>query len=205
MSFDKYKKIFGEFAKDAEFIDKIIKDLNLNKDCKILDIGTGMGAMSTLLALNGFYVLTGEPTVDNESYNRIEEQHRNPHQTHEHYSWSNWEENAESLRVKNKIKFQFFDAQDLPFDETYFDGIFLYDALQHIPNKELVLKECIRVLKKEGVLVIIEWTEKQIEEDYKKYGFTMDLINPEDYVSNMNVSMTKRSGNWVNVFILEQK
>ena len=38
-----YKKIFREFAVDADFINEIITNLNLEKDSVILDIGTGMG------------------------------------------------------------------------------------------------------------------------------------------------------------------
>ncbi len=58
----KFKKVIHEdFAKDAT-----INNLNLDKNSKIFDIGTGLGAMVILLALNGFDVLTGEPEVNPE-------------------------------------------------------------------------------------------------------------------------------------------
>jgi len=211
----KYKQIFGKFAKDAEFIDENIKKLNLDKDCKILDIGTGIGAMSSLLTLNGFKVLTGEPEVDPERNNRDHEhqhhhndshgQHHYPHhENHDFKAWGSWRESAKSLGVLNKIKFQYFDVQDLPFDDESFNGIFLYDSLQHIQNRELALKECIRVLKPEGVIIIIEWTKKQIEEDYKKYGYKIDFINPEEFTNPNDLIIELNPGKYVNIYILRQ-
>lgn len=211
MNLKKYKQIFGEFAEDVEFIDGNVKNLNLDKGCKILDIGTGNGAMSSLLALNGLNVLTGEPEVDSErNYWAHEHQHHHdeshePH--HENYDWKavgNWKESAKLLGVLNKIKFQYFDAQDLPFDDESFNGIFLYDSLQHIQNRELALNECIRVLKPGGMIIIIEWTKKQIEEEYKKYGYKIDFINPEEYLKQDDISIKLISGNYVNVYILRQ-
>ncbi len=213
MSLEKFKQIFGEFAESAEFLDENIKKLNLEKDSKILDIGAGIGAMSTLLALNGFDVLTGEPALDIDKGNRdddhkqmfVESQAQHDYQHHENHEykiWGDWKESAKSLGVFSKIKYQYLDAQDLSFEDDSFDGIFLYDSLQHIQNKELALKECIRVLKPRGIIFVMEWTKKQIEEDYKKYGYKIDLINPEDYLKGSNIKIELISGNKVNIFVL---
>ena len=201
MSLKKYKLIFGEFAEDAEFIDENIKKLNLVKDDDILDIGTGIGAMSCLLALNGFDILTGEPKVDPERNNRDDEHH---HENHDWKAWGDWKESAKSLGVLNKIKFQNFDAQDLPFEDKSFKGIFLYDSLQHIQNRELALKECIRILKPEGLIIIIEWTKKKIEDEYKKYGYKIDFINPEEFANRNDLSVELIPGKHVNIYILRQ-
>ena len=210
MNLKKYKQIFGEFAEDAEFIDENIKKLNLVKGDDILDIGTGIGAMSCLLALNGFDILTGELKVDPEINNRDDEyhhhneNHEHHHENHDWKAWGDWEESAKSLGVRNKIKFLNFDAQDLPFENKSFKGIFLYDSLQHIQNRELALKECIRVLKPEGLIIIIEWTKKKIEDDYKKYGFKIDFINPEELTNRNDISVELIPGKHVNIYILRQ-
>ncbi|GAG21489.1 unnamed protein product, partial [marine sediment metagenome] len=61
MSLEKYKEVIHkDFLKDIDFINKTIIKLNLPPDSKIIDIGTGIGAMSILLALNNLNVLTGE-------------------------------------------------------------------------------------------------------------------------------------------------
>lgn len=199
---DKYKKIFREFADDAEFMDENIKQLNLNKESKILDIGTGMGAMSTLLALNDFSILTGEPKVDPE---------RNGHGTHDHHhhqeehhsgASSSWKKSAKMLGVEDKIKFQHFNAQNLPFEDNSFDGIFLYDALQHIHDRELALNECLRVLNTKGVIVVIEWSKQQIEMDFKKYGFKIDYIDPQDYINRKDIIIRLSKGETINFYTI---
>jgi SAM-dependent methyltransferase len=212
MNLKKYKQIFGEFSEDAEFIDEVIKKLNLEKDSKILDIGTGIGAMSCLLGLNGFNILTGEPEVDLERNNWDyshqhchDESHKQPHENHDWKAWGDWKESAKSLGVLNKIKFQYFDAQDLPFDDESLDGIFMYDSLQHIQNRELALKECIRVLKPDGKIIVIEWTKKKIKEEYKKYGYKIDFINPEEFINRNEISIELNPGRNVNIYILRQK
>jgi ubiquinone/menaquinone biosynthesis C-methylase UbiE len=215
MDLSNYKKIFREFASDADFINQKIDLLKLDKESKILDIGTGLGAMSILLALKGFKVLTGEPEEDPEKYELGDDHshhsgvsHEKDHTHHNDYdweSWNNWEHSAKVLGVIDKIVYQHFDAQDLPFKDGLFDGIFLYDSLQHIENRDLALKECLRVLKNSGVIVVIEWTEKQIEEDYKKYGFKIEKIDPSDYLDPKLNSIESVSGNVVNFYIIRKK
>ena len=62
MNLDDAKRIWGEeWTYDIEIINETIRQVDLNKDSKILDVGTGSGIMSVCLALNGYDVLTGEP------------------------------------------------------------------------------------------------------------------------------------------------
>lgn len=212
---EKYKKtIHEDFTKDIEFINQTIKELNLDKNSKILDIGTGMGAMSILLALNGFRVLTGEPKVDPErdNWNHHDhhhgdgkEYHHENHKECNREAWNDWRESAKALEVEDKIKYQNFVIEDLPFSNEFFDGIFLYDTLQHVKNREIALSECLRVLKIDGVIVIIEWTKKQIEEEYKKYGYKIEFVDPREYLKRSDILIDVLEGDVVNIFLLMKK
>ena len=139
---EKYKQVIDkDFTKDADFIDRTIKNFGLDKNSSILDIGTGFGAMSILLAMNGISVLTGQPKKDREA-------------EHDHAALSNWKENAKALNVEDKITFQYLNAESLHFPDDSFDGIFMYDTLQHITNRERALTECIRVMEPRGLICI---------------------------------------------------
>jgi len=62
MSLEKIKEVLGQrFSQDTDFLNNIVSDLDLPKDSKILDIGTGWGFMAITLALHGYDVITGEP------------------------------------------------------------------------------------------------------------------------------------------------
>ncbi len=49
-----------------------------------------------------------------------------------------------------------FSALDMPFSDGQVSAIFMIDTFHHIPDSELFLKEVTRVLKKDGLLIMIE-------------------------------------------------
>ena len=62
MNLDQIKEKLGErFSRDADFLSSFVDQLNLPKNSKVLDVGTGWGTMSIILAFHGFKVITGEP------------------------------------------------------------------------------------------------------------------------------------------------
>lgn len=208
MSLEKYKQVIDEdFAKDADFIDKVIKELDLEKKAKILDIGTGFGAMSILLALNGFHVLTGQPQEDSEWEQNKEHhlEHNEEYESHHHsFTEFDWKENARTVGVEDKIEFQYLDAENLDFPDESFDGLFMYDTLQHIKNRGVALNECLRVTKASGLVCVIEWNKKCIKETEEKYGFTIDYVDPRDILSRDDASIELISGNLVNMYLLRK-
>ena len=211
-----YKKIFRDFATDVDFINEVINDLNLDKDSKILDVGTGMGAMSILLALKGFQVLTGEPELGSVGDEGNHQDHHHEHNNEVHYesheehhgeSWVDWRISAKNLGVEDKIEYKHFDVHSLSvtFTNQLFKGIFLYDTLQHVKDRKNALNECLRVLKNDGVIVIIEWSKKQIEEDFKKYGFKIEYIDPRDFIDRADIRIEELNSEMVNLYLLRKK
>ncbi len=60
----------------------------------------------------------------------------------------------ECYKKRNNIQLYRFDAHKLPFKDTSFDVIILYEAIYYLAHPERFLAECRRVLKKKGVLII---------------------------------------------------
>jgi SAM-dependent methyltransferase len=207
MTLEKYKQVIGEdFGRDADFMDKAIKDLDLDKNSKILDIGTGFGAMSILLALNGFEVLTGQPEHD-EEWDELAEYHHNHSGSHDHhhsFEIGDWRKNAKVLGVEEKIKFQYLDALNLEFDDETFDGIFMYDSLQHIKNRKDALNESMRIIKNNGLICVIEWNMRSIKETEEKEGFTIDYVDPGEILDRKDISCEMIKGDYINIFILRK-
>jgi len=192
------KTTHGEFSFYADFVNETIQKLNLDRGSKLLDIGTGWGIMSILLAFNGYNVLTGEPE------GKAEEEHFDEYNHHEN-AHLNWRESANAVGVIDKIEFQHLDVEDLPFPEQSFDAIFMLDTLQHIKHKEQALEECLRVVKPKGIVSIFEMNERGIEYCQKEYGFTLDLVIPMNHLKDDNeVSVEVISGKLVNAYILRK-
>ena len=133
MEFDKVKDILDnptheEFSFYADFVNESIKELELSKDSKILNIGTGWGIMTIILALSDFNVLMGEPKRKTKGCH---------HARYHNEFYSNWKESANAADVESKIKNQHLDNEYLPFPDSSFDTMFIPDTLQHIENRKV--------------------------------------------------------------------
>lgn len=207
MSLEQYRRVIGqEFTKDANLIDRTIRGLGLDPTAGILDIGTGMGAMSILLAMNGFDVLTGQPEHDEEldEHQAHGQEHGGGHDHHHGCGGLDWRANARALGVEAKIRFLYLDAEDLDLPAASFDAAFMYDTLQHIGDRERALNGCLRVVKPGGVLCVIEWNKRTIREDEERYGFTLDYVDPREILDRDDVRITVSEGRSVNVFVIRK-
>jgi len=63
--------------------------------------------------------------------------------------------NPSIINNANKNYLQVMDACDLKFPDTSFDLIISTHTVEHIPNTTLFFKEMVRVLKKDGHIVLI--------------------------------------------------
>ena len=220
MSLDRYKEVIHkDFLKDIDFMDKTIKELNLPPDSKIIDIGTGIGAMSILLALNNLNVLTGEPKRDPEAghLNNHNHSHNHEHCNKTHHDghheetvkedlehWGDWKVSAKKLGVLDKINYRHFDVEKLPFVDDSFNGIFMYDTLQHVNNRDIALKECLRVLAPDGVICVIEWSKKTIEYEKEAYGYEIEYVDPRNYLKTSKLSVETIPGKFVIIYIIQK-
>ena len=156
------------FLLDAEFISNLIKSLKIPKGSKILDVGTGWGKMSIILALHGHDIITREPE-----------------------KWSEWESSAKKAGVYEKITYQQMDAQQLAFPDNSIEFIFLLGSLHHIPNKDIAFKGFLRVLSTDGRIVLFDYTNKRIEKIKKQVHHHPHAVNPEEILDKLPVIYQK--------------
>lgn len=185
MRLEKIKEALGErFSRDADFLNSIIAELKLAKNSKILDIGTGWGFMAIILALHDYEVITGEP---------------------ERAKWADWRARAKLANVEEKITFKPFYAENLPFEDAFFDAIFLYTSLHHIEDKPLAISEMIRTMKHNGCLIVIELTEKGVELIRQRHINHPDAVNPKDFTKKYDLDVNVKESKYLNAYIYKHK
>lgn len=109
-------------------IDRLVKYAEFPANGKILDLGGGTGRVTRqLIGINS------NITIADSSFGM--------------------------LRIANhtlKINLTLCQAENLPFTTDTFERILLIDALHHVVDARRTLQECMRVLKRGGLLIIQE-------------------------------------------------
>ena len=167
-----------------------IEDLDLSKAARILDVGTGMGFMAITHALNGYQVLTGEPS-DDESV----------------YAKQNWHDNAKKVHVDNLIEFEPFNAARMPYAEGSFDAIFLLGALHHIDEseREVVFRELVRIGAPGATICFLEPKRTLIDKIRIKEPTHPDAAAPDKYARGMDLAFHKISGSNFDAFVYRKQ
>ncbi len=186
MDADKLNELLGPtFTAISPDVSTALNALDLKPDAAILDVGTGVGSFAIHMALRGFDVLTGEPATDTS-----------------HYAGQAWAENAEKAGVRDKIRFEPFDAGTMPFASGSFDAVFFFGVLHHV-NDELraaVFKEAVRVSKKSGAVVFFEPKEETIRMVREQDPAHPDPADPSIYAQHQPVTESKVSGSIMDIY-----
>lgn len=189
MEIDKAIEVMGPMFKAiSEDASAALRELELNSDSDILDVGTGEAQFAICLALQGYDVLTGEPATDTSQY-----------------AGRDWIDKAQTLGVANRIRFQAFDASDIPFPENAFDAIFFFGALHHIDEalRDNVFREALRVMRPHGAVVFFEPKSETLEMVWKSDPDHPCAAKPMDYAAGRNVTESKITGSLMDIYIFQ--
>lgn len=162
---------------DIRITKTIIKELKTNIPSTIIDVGAGTGNYSMELSVHGFDVLAVEPS-------RVMREQGKKHK---------------NLRWLSGV------AEQLPFEDNSMDGAVCLLATHHFSDLEKSLKEMIRVVKKNGTVLIFtadprlcpnnfwlrDYFSNIIEESYNIYPQINDFKDLFEEVSGNTVDVIK--------------
>ena len=161
----------------------ILKELKIRPGMKVLDIGSGVGFHSGVVAVKGAKIIP----LDIEKKN-IEITNKVMHWLKRKKYWKRKGlrllghvplklSEKKAIRINKKIQPKqnvgvVASAEYLPFKNEVFDRIVMLEVLQHIKDKKRALEEIKRVLKPGGlVLIHTAEYEKALPKVLEKMGF----------------------------------
>jgi demethylmenaquinone methyltransferase / 2-methoxy-6-polyprenyl-1,4-benzoquinol methylase len=83
------------------------------------------------------------------------------------------------LNLQNTIELQLGDAENLPFEDNYFDAVTVAYGVRNFENLEKGLKEILRVLKPNGKLAVLECSKPNNKGIKGLYNFYMVKVMPK--------------------------
>jgi len=136
-----------------------------------LEIGYGLGAMAFYLADRYAIHITGvevTQTLKDEATRRIPE------------------------HLKNQINFLTYQSPHIPIDDQTFDIIYSKGVFPHIKDRAPLLKECFRVLKPGGFMIIDDWLSRipdqwcpRIQDMCDREGLILYPETEHDYLNKL--------------------
>lgn len=127
---------------------RVVRYCNLEKDSRVLDLGTGTAELAIQLAAS--------PEVE--------------HIVGTDISMAMMEQGIRKQESKG-VHFSQADALDLPFPDCCFDAVVSSFVMRNLPDPEFALQEQIRILKPGGKVVFLDIVSPRFSRLPRMYGF----------------------------------
>ncbi|CAD0004072.1 bifunctional demethylmenaquinone methyltransferase/2-methoxy-6-polyprenyl-1,4-benzoquinol methylase UbiE [Flavobacterium chungangense] len=156
-NYDNLNRVIS-FGIDVKWRKKVLKIVSDSKPKIILDIATGTGDLAILMAQSNAEKIIGLDI----SAGMLEVGRKK----------------VEEKKLSNRIELVLADSENIPFEDNYFDAITVGFGVRNFENLEKGFAEILRVLKPDGVFVILE-TSVPVKTPYKQgYRFYTKNILP---------------------------
>ena len=176
------QKLFSEVSKKYDLMNdimsfgthrlwkkRLIEIMNINSNDKIIDVGSGTGDLSTIILKENKNVLIYAVDLNLEMLNEAKKQFND--------------------QQKKNIKFINANAENLPFENNFFDKYVISFCLRNITYIEKALHESFRILKPGGIFYCLEFsapTSSVINKIYSKYKNKIVPFMGEKVANNKN-------------------
>lgn len=156
-NYDNLNRVIS-FGIDVKWRKKVLKIVSDSKPKTILDIATGTGDLAILMAQSNAEKIIGLDI----SAGMLEVGRKK----------------VEEKKLSDRIELILGDSENMPFEDNYFDAITVGFGVRNFENLEKGFAEILRVLKPNGVFVILE-TSVPDKTPYKQgYRFYTKNILP---------------------------
>ncbi|WPR72571.1 bifunctional demethylmenaquinone methyltransferase/2-methoxy-6-polyprenyl-1,4-benzoquinol methylase UbiE [Flavobacterium sp. NG2] len=156
-NYDNLNRVIS-FGIDVKWRKKVLKIVNNANPSTVLDIATGTGDLAILMAQTNAEKIIGLDI----SAGMLEV----------------GEKKIEAKGLSKTIEMVLADSENIPFEDNFFDAITVAFGVRNFENLEKGLSEILRVLKPNGVFVILE-TSVPDKTPYKQgYNFYSKNILP---------------------------
>ena len=176
------QKLFSEVSKKYDLMNdimsfgthrlwkkRLIEIMNINSNDKVIDVGSGTGDLTKIILKENKNVLIYSVDLNLEMLNEAKKQFNN--------------------QQKKNIKFINANAENLPFENNFFDKYVISFCLRNITYIEKALHESFRVLKPGGIFYCLEFsapTSNLMNKIYSKYKNKIIPFLGEKVASNRN-------------------
>ena len=148
---------------------RLIEVMNINSNDRIIDVGSGTGDISKIILKENKDVSIYSVDLNLKMLNEAKKQFNNQQQ--------------------KKIKFINANAENLPFENNFFDKYVISFCLRNITYIEKALHESFRILKPGGIFYCLEFsapTSSVINKIYSKYKKKIVPFMGEKVANNKN-------------------
>ena len=146
------------FGIDLRWRRKVVKTVLEHKAIKALDIATGTGDLAVQMAAKGVNSVTGldlSPGMLEMGKRKVSDK-----------------------GLAEKVEMILGDSEDLPFEDNSFDAVTVAFGVRNFENLNKGLSEILRVLKKGGILVILETSVPSRSPFKQLYNFHCRFVLP---------------------------
>lgn len=157
VNYNEISQIYDNVRNEEKgIVDLFLNELNPTSTTRILDFGCGTGNYANALQKQSIAQVYGVEPSDGMREKAVAK-------------------NPNIFFVKGNHEY-------IPFEDNYFDFVYMTDVIHHIPDISLLFKEITRVLKTNGKICIVTESHKQIDNRfYVKYFPSTAIVDKERY------------------------